>query len=155
MPSPLHEQQSEAAARWLKNNGFSVVAVNVSALGSRERVDAIGWRHSGSALIESKVSRSDFHSDKNKPERQSGGVGLYRFYITPPNLINASELPAGWGLLHYDGRKVIEVKCPPGNAWPSFGYGDNEWIQHQHTVDKDAEQALLFSVARKLSMQRK
>jgi hypothetical protein len=154
MPSPLHELQSEAAARWLRKNGFPVVAVNVFALGSRERVDAIGWRHSASVLIESKVSRSDFHCDRNKPERHSGGVGLYRFYITPPNLVSVSELPAGWGLLYFDGKKVTEIKRPKGNAWPSFGVGDSEWMQHQHLVDKDAEQALLFSVARKLAVRK-
>ena len=49
-------------------------------------------------MIESKVSRSDFKADAKKPERLFGGVGTYRFYITPLNMLLPEELPEGWGL---------------------------------------------------------
>lgn len=102
MPSELHEKLCEKRVAWLKRNGFGVVAPNVWAFGSRERADCIGYRQQCSALIEVKVSRSDFLADKKKPERLSGGVGTYRFYLAPAGLLSVDNLPPGWGLLQYN-----------------------------------------------------
>jgi len=48
-----------------------------------------------SYMIECKATRSDFLSDKTKPFRKKPerGVGNYRYYMTPPNLISADDLP--------------------------------------------------------------
>lgn len=153
MPSELHEQQNIIAARWAKRQGFPIVATNISAIGSREKVDAIAFRSSCSLMIESKVSRKDFQADFKKPERHSGGVGLYRFYITPPDMIQPDELPNGWGLLYAEGSKVIEVVRPKGNLWPSelFNDIDSDWPKFQHDYDKDSERNMLFSITRRLA----
>lgn len=149
MTSDLHEQLNRVGAQWAKRQGFPIVATNVWAAGSRERVDVVAFRQGATMLIESKVSRSDYHADKKKPERTVGGIGLYRFYITTVALIEATELPPGWGLLYAKGTKVIEVRRPLGNLWPSLGTSNTDWIQYQHQSDAEAERAVLFSIARR------
>ena len=151
MPSELHEFQSKQAAKWGKKQGFSVVGTNITAQGSRERVDLIAFRSNCSIMIESKVSRADFLADSKKPERQSGGVGTYRLYITPVDLILPEDLPERWGLLYLDGKRVIEIVKPQGNMWPSANYtGHQEWRKYTHQVDESSERSMLFSLARRL-----
>ncbi|HBC3825514.1 TPA: hypothetical protein KD852_003697 [Vibrio parahaemolyticus] len=156
MPSELHEAQNIHAIRWMKKQGFSVVASNIRTTGSREIIDAIGFRDSCSIVIESKVSRSDFLADKNKPERQDGAkaLGTYRFYICPVGLIKPDEVLArGWGLLYSDGKKVVEEFKPKGNRWPRADYDHPsiaDWIPFQHQVNEEAERSMLFSLCRRL-----
>ncbi|ENI4488022.1 hypothetical protein ABXZ88_003906 [Vibrio fluvialis] len=156
MPSELHEAQNLHAIRWMKKQGFSVVASNIRAAQSREIIDAIGFRDLCSILIESKVSRSDFLADRKKPERQKGakGLGTYRFYICPVGLIDPQEvLPLGWGLLYSDGKKVVEEFKPKGNHWPMANDDFalfSEWIPFQHEVNERAERSMLFSLCRRL-----
>jgi len=156
MPSELHEAQNIHAVKWMKKQGFAVVATNIWAAQSRERIDAIGFRNDCSILIESKVSRSDFLADKKKPERQPGasGLGTYRFYICPVGLIDPKEvLPSGWGLLYSDGTKVVKEFKPKGNHWPPFDYDHPtgaEWLPFQHLVDENAERSMLYSLCRRL-----
>lgn len=156
MPSELHEAQNLHAIRWMKKQGFSVVASNIRAAQSREIIDAIGFRDLCSILIESKVSRSDFLADRKKPERQKGakGLGTYRFYICPVGMIDPQEvLPLGWGLLYSDGKKVVEEFKPKGNHWPMANDDFalfSEWIPFQHEVNERAERSMLFSLCRRL-----
>lgn len=156
MPSELHEAQNLHAIRWMKKQGFSVVASNIRAAQSREIIDAIGFRDLCSILIESKVSRSDFLADRKKPERQKGakGLGTYRFYICPVGLIDPQEvLPLGWGLLYSNGKKVVEEFKPKGNHWPMANDDFalfSEWIPFQHEVNERAERSMLFSLCRRL-----
>jgi hypothetical protein len=151
MPSEQHEFQSKLATRWAKKQGFPIIATNLGAVGSREIVDLIAFRSTCSLMIESKVSRSDFKADAKKPERFLGGVGTYRFYITPLDMILPEELPKGWGLLYVDGKKVIEVVKPLGNLWPKYSYDDcRGWDDFKHEVDQEAERAMLFSITRRL-----
>lgn len=152
MPSDLHEFLCEKGVSWLKRNGFGVAAMNISSHGSRERVDCIGFRQQCSAMIEVKVSRSDFLADKKKPERQSGGVGVYRFYLTPQGLLSVDDLPSGWGLLEYTGRTVKMVHGPTGNYWPSFEHAQETrwgWDKFAHRHCPIAERSMLYTIARK------
>lgn len=141
------------SAAWAKKQGFPIVATNLCAIGSREKVDLVAFRTSCSLMIEAKASRADFFADRKKPERRTGGVGTYRFYVTPPNLVQPAELPAGWGLLYADGKKAIEIIKPRGNHWPGLNnsFADPEWQCFQHQVDNEAERAMLFSIARRLN----
>lgn len=150
MASELHDAQSVIGAKWLKRQGFSVVATELSALGCREQADVIGFRSQCSVVIESKVSRADFLVDQKKPHRTDAGIGLYRFYICPPGMIRVDELPARWGLLYADGKKVIEVVRPQGNIWPGSGTTIGNWGQFQHSPDLVAERNVLFSISRRL-----
>ena len=61
--SPEHDNLTLLGARWLKKQGFAVVATEISAVGSREQPDVVGFRSTCSAIIEAKVSRADFLAD--------------------------------------------------------------------------------------------
>ena len=149
MPSELHEKLCEKAVSWLKRNGFIVAAKNVWSVGSRERVDCIGYRQQCSAMVEVKVSRSDFLADRKKPERQAGGVGTYRFYLAPAGLIAVTDLPEGWGLLEFSGRSVHMVYGPKGNLWPSAESAvGSDWEGFVHSPCSIAERSILYTIAR-------
>lgn len=157
--SEEHKRLTELAARWLKRNGFGVVATELNCQGSREQPDAIGFRGEASAIIEVKVSRTDFLADQTKPERRTGGLGLYRFYLCPPDLIQPDDLPERWGLLYAKGRHVEAVVAPPGNAWPRPACRMSEavlaapwtaqWLDFQHEPNLEAERSALYSIARR------
>jgi hypothetical protein len=151
MASELHNLQSALGAAWLKRQGFAIVATELIALGCAEQADVVGFRSSCSVVIESKVSRSDFAADSKKNHRISGGLGLYRFYICPPDMIHQEELPARWGLLYADGRKVIEVVRPRGNVWPGYETRLPHWDEFKHEPDYVAERNVLFSISRRLA----
>lgn len=149
MPSKLHELLCEKGVSWLKRNGFPVAAMNIWAVGSRERVDCIGYRQQCSVMIEVKVSRSDFLVDRKKPERQAGGVGTYRFYLAPAGLLAVTELPVGWGLLEFTGRSLKMVHGPQGNLWPSpERAGGSDWELFVHSPCNVAERSILYTIAR-------
>lgn len=76
-----------------------------------ERPDAIGFRKGVSCLIEVKCTRRDFLSDKKKKFRiaPEKGMGDWRFYLSYPGVIEQSDLPEGWGLLHVTGGKIVKV----------------------------------------------
>ena len=62
-------------------------------------------------MIECKASRADFFADRKKPARQHPdvmGLGHGRYYMTPPNLVRADEVPEGWGLL-WAGKRVRRI----------------------------------------------
>ncbi len=153
MPSPQHDALVQLGARWLAKQGFPVVVTEIDALGSREKPDVIGFRSTCSVVIEVKVSRSDFRADARKPERRIEGTGLgtYRFYLCPRGLIGTDELLSGWGLLHAEGTKLLEIVRPKGNLWPGSGTTLEGWAAFQHVSDGARERAVLFSLARRLA----
>lgn len=154
VPGDLHERLVAMSGRWLTREGFGVVATETSALGVAEEADAIGFRSICTAVVEAKASRSDFLADSRKPHRSAGGLGVYRFYMSPIGVIDADDLPAGWGLLHAVGNRVIVVVRPPGNLWPAYGAGTAEWAKFQHQPDERAETRVLYSIARRRSLTR-
>lgn len=106
-----HDELVERAARWLRNHHGCRVVIT-EPVGQVEEPDAIGWR-SGfvSVLVECKASRSDFFADQKKSFRYCGnlGMGMYRWYLTPPGLLKASELPDGWGLAEVRGSRIKRI----------------------------------------------
>jgi len=99
------------SAAWLKRKGYPLVITDMTHAGS-ETADAIGWNNKHSTLIECKASRSDFRSDASKSFRikPDTGMGTFRYYCTPAGLLKPEELPEGWGLLEWDGRKMVELR---------------------------------------------
>jgi hypothetical protein len=86
--------------------------------------DAIGWKRANhSVLVECKISRADFLADRAKPFRTKPeqGVGGERFYLTPPALIKAEELPVGWGLLELRRGRVEMVHASTKNQRTAVG----------------------------------
>lgn len=65
-----------------------------------ERPDVIlFYQHGISAIVEVKISRSDFLADFKKKHRQTGqGMGDYRYILCDED-IDIKELPAEWGIL--------------------------------------------------------
>ena len=112
-----HRELCVLAAKYLKNNGiipFQKAKYVVCELERQgESPDAFGFGYC-TQLIEVKVSRSDFLSDKKKYWRKypQRGLGMYRSYLCPSGMINVEELPDGWGLLYYDNGKIDVVKKP-------------------------------------------
>lgn len=155
--SEEHKKLTLMGAAWLRKNGFSVVETELTCFGCREQPDVLGFRSSCSALVEVKISRSDFLTDKKKPERSAGGLGLYRFYLCPEGLIKPEELPPKWGLLYANGRTVNAIIKGKGNLWPSRYVSPqseqflDDWRDFQHEPNEAAEKRALFSIARRLS----
>ena len=108
-----HKSLVKGAGIWLRKFGCGVVLEElVSCSITGEIPDAIGWKFGFSYLIECKASRSDFLSDKKKVFRRNPeqGMGAYRFYMSPPHIIEIKDLPEGWGLIWRDGKKMETVK---------------------------------------------
>ena len=156
MASEAHVLLTELGARWLKKHNFGVISTELACSGARERPDVVGFRSDCSAIIEVKVSRADFFADRAKPERSSGGVGVYRFYLCPEGLLAPSDLPPRWGLLVAVGRKVSAVVAPIGNLWSPWGKAQpgSDWALFQHEPDIYAERQMLYSISRRLSSRR-
>ena len=100
------------AQRWLINSQRCVLSlIERCAGGAGESPDAIGWRPDTlSILVECKVSVMDFYADRQKPWRKDPnlGVGYYRYFLTPPALIDPlrHSLPDRWGLLEVRGNRI-------------------------------------------------
>lgn len=154
MAGEIHKRLVTLGEKWLKRQGFAVVASELVTSGAREQADVIGFRSNCSAVIEAKASRSDFLADSRKPHRISGGLGVYRFYLCLPEVMDVADLPERWGLLYADGHTVREILRPTGNGWPSLGAKLGDWSAFQHEADVNAERAVLFSIARRRSLPR-
>lgn len=111
-----HSVLVRIAQRWLARTvRCEVVRAESAAWICQEIPDAIGWKlHSYGAvsyLIECKMSMSDFCADKNKTSRLlGGGVGMRRFYLCPPGVIQLDSVPQEWGLLYANQRRVLKVR---------------------------------------------
>jgi len=113
-----HERLVMAAAAWLGRN-CRIVATEPHT-NAAETPDAVGWNGQGRcSVVECKTSRADFRANADKCiERLGIGAGTERWFLTPPKLVDADEVPAGWGLLefvpsgHANGyyiKKVVEA----------------------------------------------
>jgi len=101
------------------------VVLSEQSCANGEMPDAIGWKRAcHSVVIECKISRCDFLADREKPFRQKSelGLGCERFYLTPPRLLCAEELPARWGLLEYRRRKVEIIRSSARNLRTATGF---------------------------------
>ena len=112
-----HRELCLKAARYLRYQGIvpftrcQYVVCELERIG--ESPDAIGFSGWSTQLIEVKVSRSDFLSDKKKVWRRlpDTGMGSHRSYLCPTGLISVEELPEKWGLLYIDEQgKITEIK---------------------------------------------
>ena len=114
-----HEDLTRLAIRHLY--GTRRCRVVVSERGGFEIPDALGW-HVCSILIECKTSMGDFYADQKKPGRREAtsfqGLGCERYYLTPPGLLKAEQLPPRWGLLEAHGKRVYKkLPASPQPAW--------------------------------------
>ena len=145
-----HDLLVTRASKWLRNtaNCGAVITETFAASSTGETPDAIGFRSSGvSILIECKASRADFLADAKKPfrKRPEIGMGLYRFYMCPEDMIDVGELPDKWGLLYMGMRKTVKIVAggPKGNMW--LGHQDECFHERNHQAEWD----LLYSSLRR------
>lgn len=93
-----------------------------------ELTDVYATNRETSTIIEVKTSHSDFLNDKKKycrsEEAESSGhqIGNYRYYLCPEGVIKPEELPDGWGLLYWNGKKVEKIVKTP-KKWET----DKKW----------------------------
>lgn len=103
--------------KWLSRK-CSVVLYEF-ATAADENPDVIGWAMgAGSILIECKLSRSDFLRDATKTVRKNPRVGMghRRYYLSPPEVIELTDLPPKWGLLWVTKGQVIVKREARGHA---------------------------------------
>jgi hypothetical protein len=119
-----HANLVSSAVAWLRRYRCGVV-LSEQACVSGEMPDAIGWKKAcHSVLVECKMTRGDFLADRAKRFRQQPetGVGSERYYLAPPGLIEAEELPSGWGLLEACGREIKTTKRSAKNLRSVVGF---------------------------------
>lgn len=106
-----HDELVTRTMRWLRNSRRYVVVLTEIGSDGRECPDVIAWLHRGTCtVVECKASRSDFLRDAQKPFRKRGGMGMHRFYATPPKLVTIAELPPAWGLIEIGSQRVRLVR---------------------------------------------
>lgn len=118
-----HADLCQIAVRWMLRpfsrggHGCQVALAETRSGWTGEIPDAIGFRSvsgemggDGCTLVECKTSRSDFLRDRAKPHRAEGkGLGHWRYYMCPTDLIRPDEVPPGWGLLYVNKRGSVEI----------------------------------------------
>jgi len=108
-----HAQLVEAGVEWLRREYRCGIVLSEQGCASGEMPDAIGWKGKNrSVMLECKISRADFLADGEKPWRLNGAIalGCERYYLAPRGMIGVEELPEGWGLLEFHGRRVAMVR---------------------------------------------
>lgn len=99
---------------------FKWVAVELCTYGT-ENCDVWGYDGIYTAVIEVKTSHADFLNDRKKWWRGVAAkeldlqAGTFRWYLCPDGMIKPEELPEGWGLLYWDGKKIIRIVAPKKN----------------------------------------
>jgi len=144
-----HDLLVQKAQRWLESTmgcGFSFTELNTS-IGYVP--DAVGFKGTTSILVECKTSRNDFHAGKKKMQRnlKRQAVGDYRYYLSPPDVVQEDDLPDKWGLLHLKGSRVYKIKHvlnPKGGNIPCKEY--------RFDANKRNERLMMYSALRRLKI---
>ena len=140
-----HDDLCLMAEKFLTKQGFGVVFHDKfkAATSTGEQPDCLGFRSGISCLVECKTSKSDFLADKRKKFRLDPSIGLgdWRFFLTPKGLLTVDELPAGWGLLETDGKRIYKVHSFPNNTG---------WFDKPFIGNKQAECDYMYSALRRM-----
>lgn len=153
-----HSDLVSLGASWARRQGFPVVTTEIRVNGCREEPDVLAFRGRCSMLVEAKTSRADFLADFKKPERQNVagiGLGVYRFYLCPAELLTVEDIPKKWGLLWARGKRIEAIRMPLGNIWPDHNSAQrypNNWALFAHVPDHSAERAVMYSIARRRAL---
>lgn len=145
-----HAELCEIAKKWLLRNnsqgghGCGVALSECRSGWGGEIPDAIGYRAMTSktetVVVEVKVSRSDFLADAKKPHRADGfGMGTFRYYMCPEDLIQISDLPPRWGLLWVNSRGHVKPIAGPvalSRNSGNFHTFAEPW-KHKHDTEKE------------------
>ncbi|PKE27612.1 adenylosuccinate synthase [Rahnella sp. AA] len=156
-----HNELNAIAVKWCKRPasgngpGCQVALTEVGGLYGGERADVFAYRwgfDGGSVVVESKVSRSDFLADREKPHRCgiTPGMGTYRYYICPEGLIDIDDLPPRWGLLWVNKRGHVRLKAGHICGYIACGYSGHAFAPFwQHPADLRFEvEVLAYALAK-------
>lgn len=108
--------QPRAAEPWQTPNMLSTVEL---VCYGTELADVYATNRCTSTVIEVKTTHSDFINDKKKYARSEQAekckqqLGNYRYYLCPEGVIKPDELPEGWGLLTWNGKKISKTVPAP------------------------------------------
>ncbi len=160
-----HKDLVEIAYKWVVKNGSVGFAFKELKSISSEIPDVIGFNSWESILIECNASRSDFFRDKAKPHRSESGMGNWRFFCCPKDLIRVDELPEKWGLIYVNenGRATIKHDCRIKKVreeciseyhkreYPQgFYYRTARADENRFEVDTEAERAIMYTALRRM-----
>lgn len=135
-----HYNICKKGATWIKKNhlftkvkyhSYSKCSVcDLARYGESPDVFAFGG-YVPTQLIEVKISRQDFLADKKKPYRKEPefGLGQYRSYLCPTDLIKPVELPKYWGLLYINESGEI-TKIVPANEQVSYHIAEIDLVRN-------------------------
>jgi hypothetical protein len=115
-----HAELVSRAQRWVRSRRYPIVLADVHTTTTTEQPDVIGFRTGGDTLlVECKASRADFRRDAAKYFRRAPehGMGYFRWYFAPADVIPVDALPAGWGLVELNARGGLGILR---NAQPCF-----------------------------------
>jgi hypothetical protein len=152
-----HKELVALAYKWLLKNGSVGFAFKELVSYDREIPDVIGFSSIQSILIEVKVSRSDFLSDKKKSHR-SEGMGNWRFYCCPTGMIKVDELPTGWGLIYADEKKKLKVVYDCRKKIILDDYNNRRIVtasENYFAADVKAERAIMYTALRRLQIRKR
>lgn len=112
-----HDHLVRRAERWLlKSIGCPFVLADHLPSLHGEMPDALGFRPLAqqTVLIECKTSRSDFLADRHKPWRgsPSAGMGSWRYFLCPPEVIRPEDLAPDWRLLWCEPHRIRRIHDP-------------------------------------------
>jgi hypothetical protein len=110
-----HNELVQRGVNWFKNNQISGMRfpIILPEFGcyADSIPDVIGMNHERTAVIECKVSRSDYFADQKKEHRHyRSQIGNLRYYLCPVGLILPGEVNGGWGLLYCHDHKITVEK---------------------------------------------
>lgn len=110
-----HDELVKRAGKWLTNSmRCRPVLLERSTMFGIEIPDALGFDPgTGSTfLIECKVTKGDFSSDRSKIFRKNPemGMGTKRYFMVEKGFEVPGELPDNWGLLEVHSRIVRKKK---------------------------------------------
>lgn len=147
-----HKELVEASYKWVLKNASCGIAFKELKTLAWEIPDVIGFGSGNhSVIVECKVSRSDFLSDKNKPFRANPqlGMGTHRFYCCPTGLIKPEELPEGWGLIYVDEKLKARISHNPLVTY-THEMGHEYKSRYEHQKNSGSEYQVLYSALRRL-----
>jgi len=113
----------------------------------------MGFMEDGkTVLVECKVSRSDFHADKNKHHNMGENpVAHFQYYLCEKNVIQPQDLknlPHEWGLLWIKSTRAISVIKYPKNI-SYILYGNDKKYQAAETYARYIMTSALFRAEKK------
>ncbi len=141
-----HRELVEKGYKWLMNKNCGFAFKELSTING-EIPDVIGFKSFGTILIECKTSRQDFKADSKKSFRRCEwqGVGKYRFYLCPKDMVKSEELPDKWGLLYINEKGKIRQKIgPKGNIWDH----QKDFLFTERNIENEMQ--LMYSALRRL-----